>query len=404
MLSKGCRNMLGKRARNMEPSMTAVVKSKVAELKRKNVDVVSMNVGESDFDTPENIKLAGIEAIKNNKTRYTPTAGLSELKLGIINKLKTENNCEYTEKQICITTGAKLAVYNTIFALCDDGDEIIIPTPCYVSYIDMIKLAGGKPVLVETDGNTGFQLDISKIEEAITIKTKAILLNNPNNPTGAVYTRESLVKLAELVVENDMYVISDEVYERFVYDNTEHVCIASLNDEIKERAIVINGFSKGFNMTGWRIGYAAGPQELIKAITGLQSHMTSNTNTISQWAAMDALSGETETIENMVQEFKNRRELVHKMIVDIEGVTCKLPQGAFYLLPDISYYFGKSYGDYTINNSNDMTEYLIDYAHVSLVPGSAFQSPNHIRISYSNSKERLIEGVNRIKKALELLK
>jgi aspartate aminotransferase len=388
----------------MEPSMTAVVKSKVADYKSRGVDIISMNVGESDFNTPENIKDAGIAAIQANHTRYTPTAGLNQLKEGIAKKLLKENKAVYDKGEICVTTGAKLAVYNTIFAMCDEQDEVIIPTPCYVSYVDMVKLADAKPVLVETDITNGFQLDVAKLEAAVTDRTKVILINNPNNPTGAVYSRESLEALAELAVRKNLYIISDDVYERFVYDGAEYVCIASLNEEIKKRTVVINGFSKGFNMTGWRIGYAAGPKKIIKTITSLQGHMTSNTNTISQWAACEALVGERETISNMVKEFQNRRDTVYDKLVQLEGVTCQKPEGAFYLFPDVSSYYGKKYETYNINNSNDMVEFLIDFAHVSLIPGSAFRSPSNIRIAYSNSQEMLNEGMDRIEKALKLLK
>lgn len=396
--------MISRRAKNMEPSMTAVVKSKVADYKSRGVDIISMNVGESDFNTPENIKDAGIAAIQANHTRYTPTAGLNQLKEGIAKKLLKENKAVYDKGEICVTTGAKLAVYNTIFAMCDEQDEVIIPTPCYVSYVDMVKLADAKPVLVETDITNGFQLDVAKLEAAVTDRTKVILINNPNNPTGAVYSRESLEALAELAVRKNLYIISDDVYERFVYDGAEYVCIASLNEEIKKRTVVINGFSKGFNMTGWRIGYAAGPKKIIKTITSLQGHMTSNTNTISQWAACEALVGERETISNMVKEFQNRRDTVYDKLVQLEGVTCQKPEGAFYLFPDVSSYYGKKYETYNINNSNDMVEFLIDFAHVSLIPGSAFRSPSNIRIAYSNSQEMLNEGMDRIEKALKLLK
>ncbi|BES63937.1 pyridoxal phosphate-dependent aminotransferase [Gottschalkiaceae bacterium SANA] len=396
--------MISRRAKNMEPSMTAVVKSKVADYKSRGVDIISMNVGESDFNTPENIKDAGIAAIQANHTRYTPTAGLNQLKEGIAKKLLKENKAVYDKGEICVTTGAKLAVYNTIFAMCDEQDEVIIPTPCYVSYVDMVKLADAKPVLVETDITNGFQLDVAKLEAAVTDRTKVILINNPNNPTGAVYSRESLEALAELAVRKNLYIVSDDVYERFVYDGAEYVCIASLNEEIKKRTVVINGFSKGFNMTGWRIGYAAGPKKIIKTITSLQGHMTSNTNTISQWAACEALVGERETIENMVNEFQNRRDTVYEKLVQLEGVTCQKPEGAFYLFPDVSSYYGKKYESYHINNSNDMVEFLIDFAHVSLIPGSAFRSPSNIRIAYSNSQEMLNEGMDRIEKALKLLK
>lgn len=396
--------MISRRAKNMEPSMTAVVKSKVADYKSRGVDIISMNVGESDFNTPENIKDAGIAAIQANHTRYTPTAGMNQIKEGIAAKLLKENQVAYDKGEICVTTGAKLAVYNTIFAMCDEQDEVIIPTPCYVSYVDMVKLADAKPVLVETDITNGFQLDVEKLEAAVTDRTKVILINNPNNPTGAVYSRESLEALAELAVRKNLYIISDDVYERFVYDGAEYVCIASLNDEIKKRTVVINGFSKGFNMTGWRIGYAAGPKKIIKTITSLQGHMTSNTNTIAQWAACEALVGERETIDSMVQEFQNRRDGVYEKLVQLEGVTCQKPEGAFYLFPDVSSYYGKKYENYNINNSNDMVEFLIDFAHVSLIPGSAFRSPSNIRIAYSNSQEMLNEGMDRIEKALKLLK
>jgi aspartate aminotransferase len=396
--------MISRRIKNMAPSATVELTAKVGELKRQGIDIISFNVGEPDFNTPNNINEAGKKSIDDGFTKYTAAAGIPELREAICKKLKEDNGVEYKPSQISVGTGAKQSLVNAILTICDDGDEVILPTPCWVSYIEMIKLAQGTPVLVSTDEKNGFQLDIDKIKSAITDKTKAILLNTPNNPTGAVYSQEALREIGELAVKHNFYVISDEVYEKLVYDDEKHVCIASLSPEIKEKTIVINGFSKAYAMTGWRIGYGAGADIIIKGMNALQSHMTSNTNSITQKAAIEALAGPQDAIEYMRQKFDERRKYLVNRLRSMENIECADAKGAFYLMPNVSKLYGKEHSGRVLKNSMDIASFLLDVAHIAVVPGDAFESPENIRISYSNSLENIIEGMNRMERALALLK
>ncbi|WP_050353974.1 pyridoxal phosphate-dependent aminotransferase [Gottschalkia purinilytica] len=396
--------MLTKRVKNMIPSMTIGITDKLEELKRNGIDIIKFNIGEPDFNTPENISNAAKKALDEGFTRYTVVSGILELREAIVKKLKEDNNLDYEVNNIVVSSGAKQALMNTILAICEEDDEVIIPTPCWVSYIEMIKLSGSKPVLVSVDEKNGFKLNIDKIREAITDKTKAILINTPNNPTGAVYSKEDLRELGKLAVENDFYIISDEIYEKLVYDGERHVSIASLSSEIKEKTITINGFSKAYAMTGWRLGYAVGPKDIIKGMNDIQGHMTSGPNSIAQKAGVEALTGPQESISIMIEEYGKRRKYLIEKLQGINGITCPDVKGAFYVMPDVSSFYGKEYDGKVIKDSIDLSEFLLEKAHIAVVPGIAFEAPNSIRISYSNSLENIKEGIGRMEKALELLR
>lgn len=396
--------MLTKRVKNMIPSMTIGITDKLEELKRNGIDIIKFNIGEPDFNTPENISNAAKKALDEGFTRYTVVSGILELREAIVKKLKEDNNLDYEVNNIVVSSGAKQALMNTILAICEEDDEVIIPTPCWVSYIEMIKLSGSKPVLVSVDEKNGFKLNIDKIREAITDKTKAILINTPNNPTGAVYSKEDLRELGKLAVENDFYIISDEIYEKLVYDGERHVSIASLSSEIKEKTITINGFSKAYAMTGWRLGYAVGPKDIIKGMNDIQGHMTSGPNSIAQKAGVEALTGPQESISIMIEEYGKKRKYLIEKLQGINGITCPDVKGAFYVMPDVSSFYGKEYDGKVIKDSIDLSEFLLEKAHIAVVPGIAFEAPNSIRISYSNSLENIKEGIGRMEKALELLR
>ena len=395
--------MLSRRVRNMKPSVTVELTAKVADLRSKGIDVIAFNVGEPDFSTPDNINHAAKVAIDEGFTKYTAVAGILELRKAICKKLKDDNGIEYKPNEILVSTGAKQALVNAVLTICDLGDEVILPTPCWVSYIEMIKLAESTPVLVETDEKNGFQLDMKKIREAITDKTKAIILNTPNNPTGAVYSEECLRELGELAVKHNFYIISDEIYEKLIYNGKKHISIASFSPEIKKNTIIINGLSKAYAMTGWRIGYAAGPEDIISGMNSLQGHMTSNTNSITQKAAVEALLGPQENIEYMRLKFDERREYLIERLRSIKDISCANADGAFYFMPNVSKVFGKKYNGRIIKDSVDVAAFLLEVAHIAVVPGADFESPNNIRISYSNSMENIKEAMDRMEKALAKL-
>lgn len=396
--------LLTKRVKNMKPSATVELTAKVLDLKRQGVDVIALNVGEPDFNTPENVCRIGKKAIDEGFTRYTTVSGTVELREAICKKLLEDNKIKYSPKEIIVSTGGKQVLINAVLALCEEGDEVLLPTPCWVSYIEMIKLAGSKPVLIKTEEEDEFQLNIQKIKEAITDKTKAIIINTPNNPTGAVYTEETLRELGQLAVKHDFYIISDEIYEKLVYDGCKHISIASFSPEIKEKTIVVNGFSKAYAMTGWRLGYGAGPAKVIKGMTSLQGHMTTSANSISQMAAVEALEGPKESIDYMRTQYDKRRKYLLDRLNKMKDIRCSQARGAFYLMPNISSLFGKSYKGKAIKDSKDVANFLLDKAHIAVVPGEAFEAPENVRISYSNSLEKIKEAMDRMEKALSILK
>jgi len=393
------------RIRNITPSATLSLVDKVSEMRAQGIDVISFSVGEPDFKTPENVSEAGCAAIRTGKTHYTPVPGIPELRRAISEKLKNDNGLDYPPQAISVGTGAKQPLFNTILALCEEGDEIILPTPCWVSYIEMVKLSGAKPVLVPTKEEEGFQLDLAAIEAAVTPKTVAILINTPNNPTGAVYTEEGLRGLAKIALAHDLTVIADEIYEKLIYNGKRHFSIGSISPEMLAHTVTINGFSKAYAMTGWRLGYAAGPLPLIKGVNALMGHATSNASSIAQYAALEGLCGPQESIEAMRAEFDRRRSFLVKRLNGMEGISCVDADGAFYLMPNVSSFYGKTAPDgKTIRDSFDIADYLLAEAHIAVVPGAAFEAPDNLRVSYSNSYEAIEEGMRRMEAALKKLK
>lgn len=393
--------MLAERILNIQPSATVELNSTVLALKSQGIPIISFNIGEPDFNTPANVIEAAHNAMLAGKTKYIPVPGIMDLRKAICEKLEKDNHVSYAPEEIVVSTGAKQALVNAIMGVVNPGDEVILPKPCWVSYVELIKLAGGIPVLVDVLPN--YQLDLDAIKNAVTDKSKLILINTPNNPTGALYTEESLRALGDIAVERDLYILSDEVYEKLVYDGKQHISPASLSPEIKERTIIVNGFSKAYAMTGWRIGYAACPKALAKGMSSLQGHMTSGGVAFVQWAAIEALKGPQDSVENMRQEFDRRRKYLLDRLQTIPGIHCEAVNGAFYLLPNISSYFGKRNGDTVINNSVDFCNYLLKEAHIAMVPGSAFFAPDTVRVAYSNSMENIQKGMDAMEAALAKL-
>lgn len=384
-------------------SPTMKVSAKAKELRAKGIDVIDLSVGEPDFPTPENIKEAAKKAIDNNKTKYTINTGLPELRKAIAEKLKRDNNLVYDTSQIVVSSGAKQSLFNTILSILYVGDEMIIPAPYWVSYPHMVSVAQGESVILDTTEQNGFKATAKQIDEAITPYTKALLLCNPSNPTGSAYTKSELEEIAEVVENKDIYIIADEIYEKLVYGNYEFTSFASLSEKIKSKTVVINGVSKAYSMTGWRIGFAAGPPEVITGINKIQSHSTSNASSISQYAALEAFSGDQTAVEEMRKEFEKRLEYFHNALVNLEGISCYKPQGAFYLFPNIQHYFGKSFNSNSIKNSVDLALYLLENANVAVVPGSAFGKEGFLRMSFATSIENLEKAVDRIREALNKL-
>jgi aspartate aminotransferase len=387
---------LSKRAQQISPSITLSITAKARELKDQGVDVISFGAGEPDFDTPKHIQDEGIRAIKQGFTRYTAASGINELKEAICTKLKKENDLEYDLGQIVISNGAKHSLYNAFLAIINPGDEVIIPVPYWVSYPELVKLADGIPVYINLKEDNDFKIDVDELRNKITSKTKAIILNYPNNPTGSIYNKAELTEIAEIAVQNNIYVISDEIYEKLIYDGNEHVSIASLGKEIKDLTILINGVSKAYSMTGWRIGYAAGNHKVIKAMSSIQSHSTSNPNSIAQKAAVAALTGDQEPIKNMVKEFSRRRDYMVDKLNSIRGITCNKPSGAFYVMANISKFFGSTVDGREITNSVEFAEVLLDKGEVAVIPGSAFGTDRFVRLSYATSMENIKRGLDKI--------
>lgn len=394
---------IAKRAQAIKPSPTLAMAAKARAMKAQGIDVVDYGVGEPDFDTPENVKQAGIKAIQSGFTKYTPAGGTDELKEAIIEKLKNDNGLQYEKAQIVISCGAKHSLYNIAEALFDPGDEVIIPAPYWVSYPDQVLLNDATPVIVETTEEEGFKLTSRKLEQAITLKTKALILNSPSNPTGLAYDKKTLEDIAALVVKHNLYVISDEIYEKLIYDGFKHISIASLGPEIQNRTLLVNGVSKSHAMTGWRIGYAAGPKDVITAMVNIQSQSTSNPCSISQKAAVEALRGPQDFITTMNVEFEKRRTYMVGRLNRIPGISCLMPVGAFYAFPRVSAFFGKRADNRLIKNSADLAAYLLEDANVALVSGDSFGADAYIRLSYATSMENIQKGLDRIEEALKRL-
>lgn len=387
--------MLSPRAQGIKPSPTLAMDAKAKAMKAQGVDVVNFGVGEPDFDTPENIKEAAIKAIRDGRTKYTPVGGIDPLKEAIVEKLGADNGLSYGKEQVIVSCGAKHSLYNIAQALYGPGDEVIIPAPYWVSYPDQVLLNDAKPVVVKTYEKDRFMLGPEALEKAVTPKTKALILNSPSNPTGFAYDRKALEAIAEVALRHNFYIVSDEIYEKLVYDGAEHISIASLGNDVKERTIVVNGLSKSHAMTGWRIGYAAGPMDVIKAMTNIQSQSTSNPNSIAQYAAVEALTGPQHFIGTMRAEFDRRRRFLVEGLDSLEGVSCLSPNGAFYAFPNTTGLYGGK-----VKNSSGLALYLLEEANVALVPGDAFGDDGHIRISYATSLEDIRKALERMKEAL----
>lgn len=385
---------------NISSSLTLAISAKAKKMQEDGIEVISFSVGEPDFNTPENIRNKAIDTINNNNIGYTAASGMPNLKQSICKKLKVDNNLIYNPKEIIVSNGAKHSLYNIFQAICNPEDEVIISSPYWVSYPELVKMAGARPILIECDEANDFKYNIDDLKKTITNKTKAIILNSPSNPTGSVYTLDELKEISKLSVENNIIVISDEIYEKLIYDNQKHISIASLNKNIKELTIVVNGLSKCCAMTGWRIGYTASNEKIATVMSNIQSHATSNPNTIAQYAAIEALEGDQSAIEYMRNEFDERRKKMVELINDIPNISCNMPKGAFYVMVNISKVIGKKLGNYNIQNSMDFANYLLENSHVAVVPGIAFGNDNYIRLSYATSQENIREGLNRIKKAL----
>ena len=394
---------ISKRVQSIQPSATMSISTKAKALRAQGVSVIDLGLGEPDFDTPRHIKDSAIKAIQEGWTKYTPSGGLPELKRAISNKLSRENNLEFPPSQILASCGAKHSLFNICQSLFEEGDEVIIPSPYWVSYVDQVVFHQATPVILPTRVEDGFQLRPQELERLINRNTRALILNSPSNPTGAAYDQGSLEKIAEIAVRHGLLVISDEIYEKITYEGFRHVSIASLSPEIKDLTILVNGVSKSFAMTGWRIGYTAGPEEIIKAMDKVQSQSTSNPSSISQMAAISALEGSLSETSDMVAEFDRRRRFGVDRLNQIPGVNCLSPQGAFYLFPDFSKYFGRSFKGNKIQNSSELSKYLLEEARVALVPGEAFGSDLHVRISYATPMENLKEALDRIEEAFKKL-
>lgn len=395
---------LSQRAQNISASLTLAISAKANKLKEAGENVISFGAGEPDFETPQYICDAAREALEIGFTRYTAASGYENLKDAVVNKFKTDNQLEYDKDQVIVSNGAKHSLFNTFQAILNPGDEVIIPVPYWLTYPETVKMGGGTPVFLETAEEDGFKINVEKLKERINENTKALILNSPSNPTGSIYSKEELEEIAEVAVENEILVVSDEIYEKIVYDENQHISIASLNKDIKELTVVINGVSKAYAMTGWRIGYAAGPKEIIEIMSNIQSHATSNPNSIAQYASNAGLRGDHSFMEERRNKFSERRDFMYEKINSTEGLSCLKPGGAFYIMMNIEDILGKKAAGKEIEDSFSFAEVLLDEKKVAVVPGVAFGADNYIRLSYANSLENIKEGLNRIEKFINELK
>jgi len=392
-----------KRIQTVQSSLTLEITALANELKAKGEDVISFGAGEPDFHTPDNIKQAGIRAIQNNDTYYTPVSGTNVLKDAIVHKFKQDNGLDYQRDQIVVSCGAKHSLYNLAQVLWDAGDEIIVPAPYWLSYPEIIRLANATPVIIETTDANEFKITARQIEAAVTPNTRAIIINSPSNPTGSAYSKKELEAIAECALKHKLLVISDEIYEKIVFDGFEHVSIASLSKEMQENCVVVNGMSKCYSMTGWRIGYLAADRAIAAQVNKIQSQSTSNPTSISQAASVEALVGPQDTIDHMVKEFNTRRDLLVDLLTKIDGLTCYRPAGSFYAFPDFSALYGKSFQGQSVTGSVEFCKFILKEAKVALVPGVAFGADNNIRLSFATTQENIRQGVERIAKAVASL-
>ena len=387
---------ISEKCKNIHPSVTLAIDARAKQLRAMGLDVIGFGAGEPDFDTPDYIKSAARDALDAGMTKYTPVAGTVELRTEIQQKLLRDNGLDYEIADIIVSNGAKQCLFNALSAILNPGDEVLLPSPCWVSYPEMVRMAGGVPVMVKGDEANGFLVDADALRPFITERTKALILNSPNNPNGSVWPRALLEGIAALAVEKQFYVISDEIYEKLIYDGERHVSIASLGDAIRAQTIVVNGVSKSYAMTGWRIGYAAGPKAVIRAMTAFQSHSTSNPNSIAQHAAAVALTNGEKFMHESLVEFDARRRLMHRLISEIPGLSATLPKGAFYMMLNISALIGKSLNGRTIGGSDDFAEMLLESQRVAVVPANAFGDDRYVRLSYATSREKITLGLARI--------
>lgn len=390
--------LLSKKAEQISPSLTLAITAKAKKMKADGIDVIGFGAGEPDFNTPKNIQDAAIKAIQEGMTRYTAASGIVELKQAIIQKFKMDNNLTYTPSQIIVSTGAKQCLANVFQAILNPGDEVLIGVPYWVSYPELVKLADGEPVYVETEEINEFKLTIKSLNKALTSKSKVIVLNSPNNPTGTVYSKEELIEIADFAKINNLIIISDEIYEKLLYGNNGHISIASLSEDAYNRTIVINGVSKAYAMTGWRIGYAAASTEIVALMSNIQSHTTSNPNSIAQYASVEALNGQQEDVSKMIEQFKLRRDYMVDRINSINNLSCIKPEGAFYVMVNISNILNKTVDGKIIKDSLTFSELLLEKEKVAVIPGIAFGVDNFIRLSYATSMENIKNGLDRIEK------
>lgn len=394
---------LSRKAQAIEPSLTLAITAKAKEMKEKGIDVISFSAGEPDFNTPKNIINAAIKAMEDGNTKYTSVNGILQLREAICKKFKDDNGLEYNPSQIVVSTGAKQSLANTFLAILNPGDEVIVSTPYWVSYPELIKLADGKPVFVEGDEKSNYKFTKENLEKAVTEKTKAIVLNTPNNPTGTIYNKEELEVIADFAKKYDIIIISDEMYEKLIYDNENHISIASLSKDAYERTIVINGLSKSYAMTGWRIGYCATSEKIAKLMISIQSHVTSNVCSITQYAALEALNGPQDEITKMINEFEKRRNYMINRIESIDNLSIVKPKGAFYIMINIENCLGKEINGKILNDSMEFCASLLENEKLAVIPGKAFGLNNYIRVSYATSMEAIKEGLNRIESFIKKL-
>ncbi|MCY3986435.1 MAG: pyridoxal phosphate-dependent aminotransferase [Candidatus Dadabacteria bacterium] len=394
---------LSERVKNLKPSATLTITAKAKSLRAQGVDIIGFGAGEPDFDTPENVKKEGVAAIKNGFTKYTAVGGIDELKDAIAAGLKKDHGLEYSRDEILVSCGAKHSIYNITQALFEAGNEVLIPAPYWVSYPDQVALTGATPVIMDTDERRDFKITPQQLQAEINERTRALILNYPSNPTGTTYSFQELEEIVGVAIDAGLIIISDEIYEKIIYADTEHVSVCSLGKRAKESTILVNGVSKSYSMTGWRIGYAAGDKSVIAAMAKLQGQSTSNPSSISQMAALEALRGAQELLGKRAREFERRKNFIVKRLNEIPGFTCFDPKGAFYVFPSISSFVGKTYRDKKIDGSISFTEFLLEEAKVAVVPGIAFGKENHLRISYATSMENIEAGLNRIEKAVKIL-
>jgi aspartate aminotransferase len=394
---------LGKKTKGIKPSVTLALAAKAQVLRAEGVDLVNFTAGEPDFDTPQRIKDAAVEALKKGMTKYTDVRGIEPLRLAIVEKYRNDYGLEYKKEEVLVSCGGKHALYNLMQALIDEGDEVVIPSPYWVSYSDIALLAGGVPKLVETKEENGFRITPAQLAAALTPKTRMFILNSPSNPTGAAYSREELTALSEVLERHDCLILSDDIYEKIVYDGFRFHAISALNPKLRDRTIIVNAVSKTYAMTGWRIGYALGPQEAIAAASKIQSQSTSNATSIAQAAALEAIRGPQDEVPVMVGEFKKRRDAIVVRLSAVRGLTCFKPQGAFYVFPNVRALFGKNYKDKALATPADVVDYFLDGARVLAVPGEDFGSKENIRISYATSMQEIEKGCARIAEAVKNL-